>query len=77
MEQGLKYIMFYVQKPIAPLTMCYNLLLVRNKPLGAPAFVKLVYSHFSHWECILQLTDGKTDRQMDEQAYRYSAFLAH
>ena len=33
--------------------MCYNSPLVRNKPLGAPAFVKLVYCHtgkFSIWK---------------------------
>ena len=35
------YITFYVQKHIAPLTMCYNPPLVHNKPLGVPAFVKL------------------------------------
>ena len=36
-----RYITFYAQKHIAPLTMCYNPPLVHNKPLGAPAFVKL------------------------------------
>ena len=44
MEHGSKYITFYVQKHIAPLAMCYNPPRVRDKPLGAPAFVKLVYS---------------------------------
>ena len=34
---GLKHITFYVQKPIPPPA------LVRDKPPGAPAFVKLVY----------------------------------
>ena len=44
MEHGLKYFTFYVNKYIAPLAiMFYNLPLVRDKPLGAPAFVKLVY----------------------------------
>ena len=38
-------IKFYVKKKqIAPLTKCYNPPIVRNKPLGAPAVVKLVYS---------------------------------
>ena len=43
MEHGLKYIMFYIQKHIAPLAMCYNPPLVRDKPLGAPTLVKLSY----------------------------------
>ena len=34
---------FYVHKHIAHLVMCYNPSLVRDKPLGAPAYVKLVY----------------------------------
>ena len=42
-EHGLKYITFYVKKYIATLAMCYNPSLVRGKPLGACAFVKLVY----------------------------------
>ena len=42
MEHGLKDIKFYVQKPKVPLAMCYNPSLVHDKPLGAPAFVKLV-----------------------------------
>ena len=33
-----------LKKHVAPLTMCYNPPLVRGKPLGAPTFVKLVYS---------------------------------
>ena len=36
------YITFYVQNHIAVLAMCYNPSLVRDKPLGAPAFMKLV-----------------------------------
>ena len=36
-------IVFYVQKHIAHKTICYNFPLAYNKPLGAPAFVKLVY----------------------------------
>ena len=43
MEHGLKYIAFYVKK-IAPSAICYNLLLIRDKPLGVLAFVKLIYS---------------------------------
>ena len=42
MEYGLKHITFYVQKQIAPLAMCYNPPLVRDKLLGAPASANLV-----------------------------------
>ena len=35
----------YVQKHIAHRAVCFNFPLVRDKPLGAPAFVKLVYLH--------------------------------
>ena len=38
-----KVITFYVQKHIAALEMCHNQLLVRDKPLGSPASMKLVY----------------------------------
>ena len=44
-EHGLKYITFYVQKHIAPLAICCNLPLVRDKPLGASAFVGPVYTN--------------------------------
>ena len=37
----LKHVTFYVH--IASLAMCYSPPLVRDKLLGAPAFVKLVY----------------------------------
>ena len=40
---GLEYITFYVKKHRAVLAMCYNPALVRDKALGAPASVKLVY----------------------------------
>ena len=43
MEHGLEYITFYVQKHMASLEVCCGLPLVRDKPLGAPAFVKLAY----------------------------------
>ena len=43
MGRGLR-IAFYVQKHIAALAMCHNPPLVRDKPLGAPASVKLVFS---------------------------------
>ena len=42
MEDGLKHIMFYVHKHIAPLAMCHNPALVRYKPLVASVSVKLV-----------------------------------
>ena len=38
------YYVFTLKKQIAPLTKCYNPLLVHNKPIRAPAVVKLVYS---------------------------------
>ena len=50
MEHGFKYITVYGQKHIAPLAMFNNPPLVRDKPLGAPAFVKLVY--YSEHACI-------------------------
>ena len=46
MEHGMKYVMFHAKKKpqhIVPLTMCYKPLLVRDKLLGVPAFVKSVY----------------------------------
>ena len=43
MEHGLEYITFYVQKHMASLQVCCGLPLVRDKPLGAAAFVKLAY----------------------------------
>ena len=43
MEHGLKHFSFYVQKHIVTMGMCYNPTLVRDKPLGTPASVKLVY----------------------------------
>ena len=43
-----KLIMFYVQKYVTVLEMCHNQPLVRDKPLGAPASVKLVYCICSH-----------------------------
>ena len=42
-EHGLKHIIFCVQKHIAALVRCYNPWLVRDKPLGALASMKLVY----------------------------------
>ena len=46
MEHGLKHTTFYVQNHIAALAMCYNPALVRDKPLGSTASVKLVYSNW-------------------------------
>ena len=42
-EHGLEYIMFYVQKHIAPLAVCSGFLLVRDGLLGASTFVRLAY----------------------------------
>ena len=44
MEHGLKHISFYVQKHTAALVRSYNLGLVRDKPLGAPASMKLIHN---------------------------------
>ena len=44
MEYGLKNIAFYVENRIILCTVIKTSLLVRHKPLGAPAFVKQVYS---------------------------------
>ena len=43
MDHGLEYIMFYVKKTEAPLAICYNPLLDRDRPLGVPAIVRLAY----------------------------------
>ena len=56
MEHGLKHRTFYVQKYIAPLEMCYNPPVVRDKPLGAPAFVRPVY--FDDIKSISKLLTG-------------------
>ena len=48
MDHGLKLILFYVQKHIIAMGMCYNPALVRDKPLRAPASVKLVYEVWCH-----------------------------
>ena len=48
MEHGFKDIAYYVHKRIVPLAVCYNSPLVRDKPPGAPAFVRLVYSLSFH-----------------------------
>ena len=39
----IKHITFYVQNHMSALAMCYNPGLVRDKPLGVPAYVKLLY----------------------------------
>ena len=43
MGHGLRHITFNVQKHIAALEKCHNPPLVRDKPLGVRASVKLVY----------------------------------
>ena len=47
MKHGLEYITFHVQKLIAPLAMRSNPLVIRDKPLGAPAFVRHAYDVYS------------------------------
>ena len=48
MEHGFKDIAYYVHKRIVPRAVCYNFPLVRDKPLGAPAFVRRVYFFSFH-----------------------------
>ena len=44
MDHGLEYtITFSVQKHMAPLVVCSGLLMVRDKLLEAPTFVRLAY----------------------------------
>ena len=45
MEHLLKYIMFYIQKHMIPLVICFNPPLVCDKLLVVPAFVRLIYSN--------------------------------
>ena len=44
---GLKYITLNVKKHVAPLAICFPLL-VCDKMLGVPAFMRLVYLNWSH-----------------------------
>ena len=44
MEHGLKDVAIYVQKHIAPWVIGYNPPLIRDMPLGVPAFVSVVFS---------------------------------
>ena len=44
MEHGLEYTTLYVKKYITHLVACSGRPLVRDGPLGAPAFVKQAYS---------------------------------
>ena len=57
MGHGLKLITFYVQKHTAALEMCHNQSIVRDKPLGAPESVKLVY-------CIKRFSTMKSSHRM-------------
>ena len=43
MEHGLKDIVFMLKKLKTPRAVCYNFELARDKLLGVPAFVRLVY----------------------------------
>ena len=63
-EYGLWCITFYVQKHMTPFAMCYNLSLICDRPLGAPAFVKLIYAvypkKYAHGFCFAVLCCGYT-----------------
>ena len=48
MEHGIEYIKFCVKKHMAPLAVYSGPPLVRNNPLGAPAFKRLAYSIYVH-----------------------------
>ena len=70
MEHGLKHITFYVQKHIAALVMCYNAVLVRDKPIGAPAFVKkkLLWLSMISKKCFVdQMTLFKLPREISSR----------
>ena len=69
MEHGLRYITFYVQIHMAPLAVCSGPHLDRNKPLGAPAFVRLVYC------CIPGMQNGRhfTDDIFNAFSWRKSS----
>ena len=43
MEHGLEYTTFYVKKHIAPLAICSNPPLARDKLIGPPVFMRPVY----------------------------------
>ena len=77
MEHGLEYITFYVKKYMASLQVCCGLPLVRDKQLGAPAFVKLgYYTEFSFvgWEVTSHQTITRTDDEFFHRAfYKLSA----
>ena len=51
MEHGLEYITIYVQKHMASLAVCSGLQLVRDEPLGAPAFVRFAYCDLACFLC--------------------------
>ena len=61
MEHGLKDIAFYVQKHITPCTVVKTSLLVRDKPLGAPASVKRVYFTY------LTRTKNKSKSKLEQE----------
>ena len=52
MEHGFKNVAFYVQKLIALWAICWNLPLFHNTPLGAPAFVILIYYAYMRYQVI-------------------------
>ena len=60
MEHGLKYIALYVQKHKAARAVGYKSPLVRGKPLGAPVFVRLVYSDSTWVQRIYRDEEGNS-----------------
>ena len=66
MEHGLEYITFHVQKHLESLAICSNPLLVRDKPLGAPAFVIL-----AKYLCLLDVLTIVTLVPQNEYIYIY------
>ena len=72
MEHVLKYITFYVQKHIAPLTLCYYLPVVRDKALGALAFMRLLGSELNIWYSSLYSRNLGPDNELNS---RYLYFV--
>ena len=64
-EHGLKDIAFYVQNHIALRAICFNFQLVHDKPLGVPAFVRLVYWHLPG-EVIVHKARGRSNGDRGE-----------
>ena len=78
MEHDLRHVTFYVQKQISALSMFCNSTLVCNKPLGAPAYVKLVTFHGGLAEPLLKFGSWKLITFHDKTTcYIFDIFLRY